>query len=58
MESSIIKDIFGGVLKTELAVADSKKTNVQYEPFYVLNLEIPRNVNTVEDCLKDFFAKR
>ena len=39
-EKSIIRDIFGGELKTELNVEAAKRCDVQYEPFYTLNIEI------------------
>jgi hypothetical protein len=43
MQKSIIKDIFGGVIKTEITVANSNKVDIMNEPFYVLNMEIPRD---------------
>lgn len=63
MEQSIIRDIFGGVFKNEITVDQTwveknKKVDVMYEPFYVLNLEIPRNCYTLEQCLGAYFQKR
>jgi hypothetical protein len=47
MESSIVRDIFGGELRTEFIVESTKKVDVIHEPFYVLNLEIPRDCYTL-----------
>lgn len=48
LEPSIIRDIFGGVLRTELHVDGTKIVHTSYEPFYVLNLEIPRDVDNLQ----------
>lgn len=58
MQNSIIRDIFGGVLKTEFTVEQTKKTDVMLEPFYVLNLEIPRDCYDLQQCLNSYFKKR
>ncbi len=58
MQKSIIKDIFGGVYKTEFTLDQSKRTDVQYEPFYVVNLEKPRDCDDLQQCLDSFFQKR
>ena len=41
MQNSIVRDIFGGTLKTEVTVESTNQIDVIQEPFYVLNLEIP-----------------
>ena len=43
LQQSVIRDIFSGVVKTDLTVEGSTKPSVTYEPFYILNLEIPRD---------------
>jgi hypothetical protein len=48
LEPSIIRDIFGGILRTELHVDGTKVVHTSYEPFYVLNLEIPRDVDNLQ----------
>lgn len=58
MQKSVIRDIFGGVLKTELIVEGSNKTSVSFEPFYVLNLEIPRNSIDIKACLHSYFNEK
>lgn len=57
IESSLIRDIFGGVLRTDLFVEGSRQTSVTYEPFFILNLEISRCYN-LNDCLSSFFQER
>ena len=42
LQDSIIRDIFGGVLKTEVTTEQTRNVFVQHEPFYVLNLELPK----------------
>lgn len=39
-EKSVIRDIFGGELKTALEVETARRQDVQFEPFYTLNIEI------------------
>jgi len=58
MEQSIVRDIFGGELKTEFIIENTKKVNVTYEPFYVLNLEIPRECFSLQECLGAYFTRR
>lgn len=36
----MIRDIFGGELKTALEVETARRQDVQFEPFYTLNIEI------------------
>lgn len=39
-KGSLINDIFGGLLRTEFHVEGRKHTNITFEPFFMLNLEI------------------
>ena len=57
-DPSLVRDIFGGVLQTEFHIEGTKIVNVQHEPFFVLNLEIPRNGdNTLSTCLESYFKE-
>ena len=58
MQQSVIRDIFSGVVKTDLTVEGSNKPSVTYEPFYILNLEIPRDTGDLQSCLKSFFEEK
>lgn len=42
LEPSLIRDIFGGVLRTEFHIENTKYISTTFEPFFVLNLEIPK----------------
>ncbi len=53
----MIKDIFGGLMRSELSIEKSKKVSVTYEPFFMLNLELVRE-ESVESCLDAFFADK
>lgn len=52
---SLIRDIFGGVLRTEFHVQGAKNVSETHEPFFVLNLEIPKHAKTLQDCLESYF---
>jgi ubiquitin C-terminal hydrolase len=39
-------------------VEGSTKPSVTYEPFYILNLEIPRDAGDLQACLKSFFEEK
>ncbi len=52
----MIRDIFGGLLRTEFHVEGRKQVNVSFEPFFVLNLEITR-CEELANCLESFFEK-
>jgi len=58
MQQSVIRDIFSGVVKTDLIVEGSTKASVTFEPFYILNLEIPRNTSDLNSCLKSYFDEK
>lgn len=49
-----MRDIFGGLIRTEFHVEGRKHTNVTFEPFFVLNLEITK-CEDLESCLSSFF---
>jgi len=53
----LIRDIFGGLLRTEFHVEGSKKVSVTYEPFFVLNLEITK-CEDLQSCLYSFFTEK
>ena len=58
-EPSIIRDIFGGVLQTEFHVGGSKTVSTTEEPFFVLNLEIPKNGDyNLSTCLESYFNEK
>jgi hypothetical protein len=44
---SLVRDIFGGVLRTEFHVQNSKQISTTTEPFFVVNLEIPKHATTI-----------
>lgn len=55
----MIRDIFGGVLQTELHIEGSRSVSLTHEPFFVLNLEIPRNgTKNLQTCLNSYFTER
>ena len=55
-EPSLIRDIYGGVQQTEIHIEGQRSVSVSYEPFFVLNLEIPREgVKSVQTCLSAYF---
>ncbi len=58
MQGSVVRDIFSGIIKTELTVEGSAKPSVSYEPFYVLNLEIPRDTGDLQSCLQSYFTEK
>ena len=57
MSKSIIKDIFGGILRNEFHVDGSRTSNVTFEEAFVLNLPIPFDECTIEDCMAAYFEK-
>ena len=58
-EPSLIRDIFGGVLQTELHIEGTRSVSVTHEPFFVLNLEIPRHgQKNLQTCLNSYFTER
>ena len=54
-EPSLIRDIFGGVQQIEIHVEGSRSVSVSHEPFFVLNLEIPRDGLNLQTCLASYF---
>ena len=57
IQPSLIRDIFGGVLRNEFHVERSKQISVTFEPFFILNLEISR-CEDLESCLQSFFNEK
>jgi hypothetical protein len=53
-KASVIRDIFGGMLRTEFHVEGRKNCTVTFEPFFFLNLEITK-CEDLESCLSSFF---
>lgn len=53
-----MREIFGGVLRTEFHKQGTKVVSTTYEPFYLLNLEIPKNCFTLQECLDSYFQER
>ena len=56
-KSSLVRDIFGGLLRTEFHVEGRKHVTVSFEPFFLLNLEISR-CEDLESCLSSFFETK
>lgn len=56
-QASMIRDIFGGLLRTEFHVDGRKNCTVSFEPFFALNLEISR-CDTLENCLSSYFQSK
>ncbi len=56
-QASMIRDIFGGLLRTEFHVDGRKNCTVTFEPFFALNLEILR-CDTLENCLSSYFQSK
>lgn len=57
MSKSIIKDIFGGTQRNEFNIDGSRNSNVTYEEGFVLNLPIPFDECSIEDCMEEYFKK-
>ena len=57
-EPSLIRDIFGGILRTEVQPHGYKTISKSQEPFYVINLEIPRDGYDLSACLKSWCADK
>ena len=58
IENSIIRDIFGGILRTEFIIEGSRSTKVSFDPCFVLTLDIVEDECTIEDCLDAYFQKQ
>lgn len=57
IDKSIIRDIFGGILRSQFHVEGTRQHNVDYEPFFVLSLPIPFDECKIEDCLAEYFKE-
>ena len=55
IDKSIIRDIFGGIQRSQFHVEGTRQHNVSYQPFFVLSLPIPYNECTIEECLTEYF---
>lgn len=58
IENSIIRDIFGGILRTELHVNGSRSNSVSFDPCFVLTLDIVEDECSIEDCLDAYFQNQ
>ena len=56
IENSIIRDIFGGILRTEFHVDGSRSNSVSFDPCFVLTLDILEDECSIEDCLDAYFT--
>jgi hypothetical protein len=56
-QASMIRDIFGGLLRTEFHVEGRKNCTVSFEPFFALNLEISK-CEDLESCLSSYFRSK
>jgi len=54
---SIIADIFGGIIRTEFYAEGSRNHSVNFDPFFVLSLDITHDECKIEDCLDHFFKQ-
>lgn len=57
IQNSIIRDIFGGIVRTEFSVEGSRNHRVTFESCFVLTLDIPYDGCTIEECLDGYFRK-
>ena len=53
----MIRDIFGGLLRTEFHVEGRSQVTVTFEPFFDLQLEISK-CGDLENCLSSFFEEK
>jgi ubiquitin C-terminal hydrolase len=60
IENSIIRDIFGGIMRNEFHVDGSRQSSITFDPSFVLSLDIPNDYRddiTIEECLDNYFQK-
>ena len=57
IDNSIIRDIFGGIIRTEFYVEGSRNHRVTFESSFVLSLDILWDGCTIEECLDNFFER-
>jgi ubiquitin C-terminal hydrolase len=57
-EPSLIRDIFGGVTQTEFHIEGTKNVSTTHEPFFVINLEIPKFTTNLQTCLESYFKDK
>ena len=57
IQNSIIRDIFGGIVRTEFFVEGSRNHRVTFESCFVLTLDIPYDGCTIEECLDGYFRR-
>lgn len=55
--NSIIRDIFGGIIRNEFNVDGSRSSSITFDPSFVLSLDIPYDECTIEECLDNYFQK-
>ncbi len=55
IEKSIVRDIFGGIMRNEFHVDGSRNSSVTFEPLFVLNLPIVYDECTIEECMDQYF---
>lgn len=58
IENSIIRDIFGGILREEFIVDGSRINKVSFNPCFVLALDIVEDECSIEDCLDAYFQNQ
>ncbi len=56
-KESLIRDIFGGLLRTEFHIEGRKQCTVSFEPFFDLQLEISR-CQDLQSCLNSYFDSK
>lgn len=55
IENSIIRDIFGGIIRNEFNVEGSRHSSITFDPCFVLSLDILYDECTIEECLDSYF---
>jgi hypothetical protein len=56
-KKSVIDEIFGGTFKQEFKIGGSKVIRASLEPFFIINLEIKKDLY-LEECLDLYFSDK
>jgi hypothetical protein len=54
-EPSIVRDIFGGVIRKEFHVEGHRSSTISFEPNFIIQLDIIHDECTIEQCLDKYF---
>lgn len=58
LRNSVIRDIFGGLMREEYRKANSRNVNVKLVPFFVVQLDIPYDDCKLDDCMDEYFKQQ